>query len=182
MGYLDSSTITVDAVLTKKGRELLSTPGGSLNISQFTLSDTGVDYNLWNTGHPSGSTYYGEAIENLPQTEALPNSQFAVRNKLVTMGQGMDTMPALVANVESHTFTTSSDGSHIIYPKNHWIRFANDFSNRAYRGYQNVNPGIFPGKEKVDYTSASFYRHLVKFKGGTAMQDNPDLDPDGNLI
>ena len=108
MGYLDSSTITVDAVLTKKGRELLSTPGGSLNISQFTLSDTGVDYNLWNTGHPSGSTYYGEAIENLPQTEALPNSQFAVRNKLVTMAQGMKEMPALISNVENHTFTTAT--------------------------------------------------------------------------
>ena len=109
MGYLDSSTITVDAVLTKKGRELLS-GGGSLNITQFTLSDTGVDYNLWNTAHPSGSAFYGEAIENLPQTEALPNSQYAVRNKLVTMPSGMDSMPALeITNcITNHTFTTAT--------------------------------------------------------------------------
>ena len=51
MGYLDNSSITVDAVLTKKGREILK-DGGNLNITSFTLSDTGVDYTLWNTDHP----------------------------------------------------------------------------------------------------------------------------------
>ena len=76
MGYLDNSSITVDAVLTKKGRELLKDSGavgadgvpvgGGLNITSFTLSDTGVDYSLFNTSHPSGSAFYGEAIENLP--------------------------------------------------------------------------------------------------------------------
>jgi hypothetical protein len=69
MGYLDNSSITVDAVLTKKGREILKN-GGNLNISSFTLSDTGVDYTLWNPDHPSGSAFYGEAIENLPMLEA----------------------------------------------------------------------------------------------------------------
>ena len=64
MGYLDNASITVDAVLTKKGREILK-DGGALNISSFTLSDVGVDYTLWNTSHPSGSAKYGEAIENL---------------------------------------------------------------------------------------------------------------------
>ena len=62
MGYLDNASITVDAVLTKKGREILSR-GGNLDIGSFTLSDTGVDYTLWNTDHPSGSAFYGEAIE-----------------------------------------------------------------------------------------------------------------------
>ena len=46
MGYLDNSSITVDAVLTKKGRELLKDSGavgadgvpvgGGLNITSFT--------------------------------------------------------------------------------------------------------------------------------------------------
>jgi len=62
MGYLDGSTITVDAVLTKYGRRLLSR-GTALGINSFCLSDTGIDYNLWNTDHPSGSAFYGEAIE-----------------------------------------------------------------------------------------------------------------------
>jgi hypothetical protein len=64
MGYLDSDTITVDAILTKKGRQIIS-QGGGLNINTFTLSDTGVDYTLWNADHPSGSAYYGEAIEQI---------------------------------------------------------------------------------------------------------------------
>ena len=82
MGYLDSTSITVDAVLTKKGRQLIS-GGGQLAVNFFSLSDTGVDYNLWNPDHTSGSAYYGEAIENLPQVEALPNSQYALRNKRI---------------------------------------------------------------------------------------------------
>ena len=64
MGYLDNTSVTVDAVLTKKGREILSR-GQQLNITSFTCSDEGVDYTLWNPDHPSGSAYYGEAIENL---------------------------------------------------------------------------------------------------------------------
>ena len=94
MGYLDGSTITVDAVLTKQGRRLLA-QGQSLGITSFALTDTGIDYNLWNTGHPSGSAFYGEAIENLPQLEALPQAEYFMRNKLVTLGRDTTAMPIL---------------------------------------------------------------------------------------
>ena len=43
MGFLDNSTVTVDAILTKKGREILAN-GGDLNITKFALSDEEVDY------------------------------------------------------------------------------------------------------------------------------------------
>ena len=82
MGYLDSTAVTVDAVLTKKGREILA-KGGNLEITNFSATDTGVDYRLWNPDHPSGSAFYGEGIENLPQVEALPAAQYQLRNKLV---------------------------------------------------------------------------------------------------
>ena len=82
MGYLDNSSITVDAVLTKKGREILKN-GGDLNITSFTLSDTGVDYSLWNADHPSGSAFYGEAIENLPMLEANVHAEYNLRNRLI---------------------------------------------------------------------------------------------------
>ena len=52
----------------------------------FTVSDTGIDYSLWNPDHPSGSAYYGEAIENLPSLEALPNASYFMRNNLVSLG------------------------------------------------------------------------------------------------
>ena len=94
MGYLDNSTITVDAVLTKQGRRLLA-QGQPLGISYFCLSDTGIDYNLWNVGHPSGSAYYGEAIENLPQVEALPQAEYFMRNRLVTLNRDTTAMPIL---------------------------------------------------------------------------------------
>jgi len=95
MGYLDNSSITVDAVLTKKGREILKN-GASLNITSFTLSDTGVDYTLWNPDHPSGSAYYGEAIENLPMLEASVHAEYNLRNRLVSLNQNTVAVPALV--------------------------------------------------------------------------------------
>ena len=94
MGYLDNSSITVDAVLTKKGREILKN-GGNLNISSFTLSDTGVDYRLWNPDHPSGSAFYGEAIENLPMLEASVHAEHNLRNRLLTLNQNTVAVPAL---------------------------------------------------------------------------------------
>tara|TARA_R110000823_G_scaffold218050_1_gene347357 strand:- start:2266 stop:2961 length:696 start_codon:yes stop_codon:yes gene_type:complete len=95
MGYLDNSSITVDAVLTKKGREILKN-GGNLNITSFTLSDSGVDYTLWNTDHPSGSAFYGEAIENLPMLEASVHAEYNLRNRLISLNQNTVAIPALV--------------------------------------------------------------------------------------
>ena len=97
MGYLDNSTIVVDAVLTKQGRKLLAL-GQGLNISYFTLTDTGVDYSLWNPDHPSGSAFYGEAIENLPNLEALPNSAYFMRNNLITLPRDVKAMPYVTLN------------------------------------------------------------------------------------
>ena len=95
MGYLDNSSITVDAVLTKKGREILKN-GGNLNINSFTLSDTGVDYRLWNPDHPSGSAFYGEAIENLPMLEASVHAEFNLRNRLISLNQTAVAVPTIV--------------------------------------------------------------------------------------
>ena len=94
MGYLDNSSITIDAVLTKKGREILKN-GGNLNITNFTMSDTGVDYRLWNTDHPSGSAFYGEAIENLPMLEANVHAEYNLRNRLVSLNQNTVAIPAI---------------------------------------------------------------------------------------
>ena len=101
MGYLDNSSITVDAVLTKKGREMLKN-GGNLNITSFTLSDTGVDYRLWNPDHPSGSAFYGEAIENLPMLEASVHAEYNLRNRLISLNQNTIAVPALtIGNLDT---------------------------------------------------------------------------------
>jgi|TARA_A100001035_G_C27775742_1_gene498904 hypothetical protein len=95
MGYLNNAVITVDAILTKKGRELLAKNDGSFRITQFALSDDEIDYTLYNPTHPSGSAYYGEAIENMPLLEAFPDEQQIMKYKLVTLPRGTAKLPVL---------------------------------------------------------------------------------------
>ena len=95
MGYLNNSVITVDAILTKKGRELLARNDGSFRITQFALSDDEIDYTLYNPSHPSGSAYYGEAIDNMPLLEAFPDEQQIMKYKLVTLPRGTAKLPVL---------------------------------------------------------------------------------------
>ena len=48
MGYLDPSVLTIDAILTRKGREALAKNDGSFRITQFALADDEIDYTLYN--------------------------------------------------------------------------------------------------------------------------------------
>ena len=95
MGYLDKTTITVDAILTKKGRELLAQGSEFFNITQFALADDEIDYNLWDVTHPNGSDYYGKVIENMPLLEAIPDENHVMRYKLVTLPKTTTKMPVL---------------------------------------------------------------------------------------
>mgnify|MGYP003122773549 CR=1 FL=1 len=72
MGLLDSSTLTVNAMLTTRGRELLSTEG-NLDITQFSLSDEEIDYSLYDRKHPAGTNAFGRILENTTVLEASPN-------------------------------------------------------------------------------------------------------------
>ena len=95
MGYLNNTVVTIDAILTKKGRELLAKSDGSFKITQFSLADDEIDYTLYNPSHPSGSGYYGEAIENMPLLEAFPDETQIMKYKLVTLPRGTAKMPVL---------------------------------------------------------------------------------------
>jgi len=95
MSYLSNSSVVVDAILTKKGRELLSRNDGSFRISQFSLSDDEIDYTLYNPFHPSGSAFYGEAIEAMPILQAYPNDVEIMKYKLITLPRGTAKIPVL---------------------------------------------------------------------------------------
>ena len=95
MAYLSNTAVTVDAILTKKGRELLARGDGSFRITQFALSDDEIDYTLYNPLQPSGSAFYGEAIENMPLLEAFPDETQIMKYKLVTLPRGTARMPVL---------------------------------------------------------------------------------------
>jgi hypothetical protein len=95
MGYLNNSVITVDAILTTKGRQLLAKNDGSFKITQFALADDEINYTLYNPNHPSGSAYYGEAITNMPLLEAFPQETQIMKYKLVTLPRGTAKLPIL---------------------------------------------------------------------------------------
>ncbi len=95
MGYLNNSVITVDAILTTKGRELLAANDGSFRITQFALSDDEIDYTLYNPSHPSGSAFYGQAIDGMPLLEAFPEQTQIMKYKLATLPRGTAKLPIL---------------------------------------------------------------------------------------
>lgn len=95
MSYLSSTSVVVDAILTKKGRELLARNDGSFRITQFSLADDEIDYTLYNPNHPSGSAFYGEAIEAMPIIQAYPNDTEIMKYKLITLPRGTAKIPVL---------------------------------------------------------------------------------------
>ena len=103
MGYLNNSVITIDAILTTKGRELLAANDGSFRITQFALADDEIDYTLYNPSHPSGSAFYGEAIDGMPLLEAFPEESQIMKYKLVTLPRGTAKLPILNVGYDAVT-------------------------------------------------------------------------------
>lgn len=92
MGFLNHATnnIIIDAVLTERGRELLSQNNGSFRISSFSFGDDEVDYTL--------VTKYGKVIgkekieKNTPIFEANPNENVAIKHPLISFSNPVDTL------------------------------------------------------------------------------------------
>ena len=94
MGYLSNTELTIDAILTKKGREKIAA-GLGLNITQFALADDEIDYNLYEPAHPLGSAYYDAAIKSLPVLEANPDETQVMKYKLVTLPKTTTRIPVV---------------------------------------------------------------------------------------
>ena len=136
MGYLNNQVVTVDAILTKKGRELLAQGGNAFNITQFSLSDDEVDYSLYNPNHPSGSAYYGEAIENMPVLEAFPNELQTMKYKLVTLPRSTAVMPTLTVGTNVIQLVTGE--SQLITPQTQTFEGTNAESNGYTATFSNI--------------------------------------------
>jgi hypothetical protein len=109
MAYLDNTEITVDAILTKKGRQKLAS-GQSLNITKFALGDDEIDYTLYEPAHPKGSAYYDSAIRAIPITEASPDETQVLRYKLVTLPKGTTQIATVKLGVPSIAVTQNEGG------------------------------------------------------------------------
>jgi hypothetical protein len=115
MAYINNETITVDAVLTKKGRELLATNGG-LNITSFALADDEIDYRLYQPNHPQGSAYYDLAIRNTPVFEAFTDETQALKYKLVTLPSGVTSIPVISLGQNSINVDKDYKGEVVVVP------------------------------------------------------------------
>jgi hypothetical protein len=109
MAYLDNTEITVDAILTKKGRQKLAS-GQSLNITKFALGDDEIDYTLYEPAHPKGSAYYDSAIRAIPITEASPDETQVLRYKLVTLPKGTTQIPTVKLGINQVSATQLEGG------------------------------------------------------------------------
>lgn len=137
MAFLDNNLITIEAILTQKGREALAKQDGSFNITYFALGDDGIDYTLWNPLHPNGSAFFGEAIENTPILEANPNQSQSLNSKLVTLPRGTTKLPIISLGTSSIVLkqgssitvtpqTLNYNGSSTTYESNGYVFTVND--------------------------------------------------------
>ncbi len=115
MSYIDNTTITVDAVLTQKGRQLLA-QNGNLNITSFALADDEIDYTLYNPNHPNGSAFYDIALRNTPVFEPLTDETQVMKYKLVTLNQGVTSIPVITIAQDKILITKDYTGDIVISP------------------------------------------------------------------
>jgi|TARA_R100001460_G_scaffold83438_1_gene124369 hypothetical protein len=108
MGFLDNTSITVDAVLTKKGREKLASGIENFEITHYAFADDEIDYELWDTSHPNGSTYYGAVLDNMPLLEAFVDETQVMRYKLFTSDKDKANL-AFLESIASLTIGSTSN-------------------------------------------------------------------------
>ena len=157
MGYLDNTSITVDAILTKRGRELLSRNDGSFKITQFALGDDEIDYSLFNESHPNGTQFSAEAIENMPLIEAIPNGANSMNSKLITLTRGANAIPFI--DVQSLTLAANQGAPITLQPTTFNLGGSNTANTEEYiftiLDDRLVLPGSFIGTGGTVIASAS---------------------------
>lgn len=131
MAILNNNTVTIDAVLTAKGRELLARNDGSFRITQFSLADDEIDYTLYNPSQSSGSAFYGQAIEAMPLMEAFPDDTQIMIYKLVTLPRGTAKLP--VINVGYNSISLKQGATLTITPQTlNYLGATSTFEARGY--------------------------------------------------
>jgi hypothetical protein len=113
MGFLDNTTVTVDAILTKKGREKLARDG-DLVITQYAFADDDIDYGLYDVSHPNGSSYYGAVLENMPLLEAFTDETQVMRYKLFTADKDLDKLATITGLTTPQKLDLNTNGVDLV--------------------------------------------------------------------
>ena len=162
--YTNNETITVDAVLTKKGRELLAAQGG-LNITSFAISDDEIDYRLYQPNHPKGSAYYDLAIRKTPVFEAFTDETQVLKYKLVTLPAGVTSIPVISLGQSSINVDKDYKGEVVVVP-------STNPTYNATLGYiailANKNVGTIIGEQLQSATTATIPTFIGDVSSTTA--------------
>lgn len=169
---MDKSTITVDAILTNRGRELLAQGGvGSsqqFSITKFALADDEVDYALYNTSHPQGSEYYGNIIENMPILEASPDEQLSMRYKLVSLGALGATFITPSGEINIPSIDDAADAV---------MAAGNSF---ARRNFTTTNP-VYNESHTLLVANARLFTITNETTGGTVLNSAENINANGSI-
>ena len=114
MSFIDNSSLIVDAVLTKVGRERLSE--NNFIVEKFALGDDEIDYKLYNEANTQGPNNFGIVIENMPIHQAFTASDLSLQYKLVTQEIGQNTTPDIGESVPDEITVTGEGDATVINP------------------------------------------------------------------
>ena len=155
MAFLDNSgDIILDAVLTDTGRARLAKGDGTFKIAKYALADDEIDYELYDSTHSEGSTYYDLDILMTPVLEAFTNNTSSMKSKLISIPRtNLLYLPTLKLNEDD------------IYPSNKrhstlntfLIAVDSDTEDAITPAYRDTNKGVLLGVT-VTGQSASFIR------------------------
>jgi len=113
MGYLGNDSenyVTVDTILTKRGRELLSKGDGQFKIVKFTFSDDSIDYRRFNTS--TGSVAQDADILNTVVFEAFTHEDIVIKYPAISISDPtLKYLPIMKANNESLTLNEMNDAA-----------------------------------------------------------------------
>jgi len=117
MAFLpNDGSIILDCVLTDTGRMRLAKGDGSFKITKFFLSDTEVDYGMYNKSHPSGSAYYDLNILQAPVLEAFTNNTSVGKYKLISIPRtNLLYLPVIkINNIYDAATALHSSGAYVV--------------------------------------------------------------------
>lgn len=150
MAFLNNSgDIILDAVLTDAGRQRMAR--GEFKIVKFALSDEEINYQLYDSNHPSGSAFSDLEIMQTPILESFTNNTSLMKTKLVSFSRNnILYMPIFRLNNKSaiRTSTHSDNNGYLLTADSTTTNRVTDFGEVAAKG-------ILPGKNLVTLSQNS---------------------------
>jgi hypothetical protein len=106
LGFLESGSGIVDAILTQKGREALAKNDGSFRITKYAFGDDEINYQLYDA---TKSVNQDADILNTPVLEPISNAAVAQLYTLISLPKGTQKIATLSVKPTSATVAYGDD-------------------------------------------------------------------------